>query len=339
MWIAKPVQALSNDEKSAWIACHAKWLEQEGEHPLSQTLTWANAAQALGATAFLVFSPGEKIGGIVLRLPSKDPSQGPVLDCVNGPLLDWDRPADAPRQLALFAMACSRAEKKFSKLRIAPRWILGETDGGRLERIPIEPTSVQGAATVQLEIATSAEEQLSGFSPRLRRTFQRNYNSTDRESAWSAAHESPERLTAFAERMRTFGKDRGFAVPSVEWFNALVGYPELARLEGLSFWLASVRSGKARSELLICFHDRHGHYLFGLDEREKDAPGWASPSTLAHELAIKNARESGLTLYDLNGYLENPPSGHPYEAVSLYKKQFQGRIRRYGVPEFVLTAN
>ncbi|MEO5969717.1 MAG: hypothetical protein ABIQ95_07290, partial [Bdellovibrionia bacterium] len=114
MWIAKPIAQLSENEQIQW--------EKISERPLSQTLAWARAINAVSGKAYLVFSPEEKVGGIIFGMPVTSNSNDERIrfECINGPLLNWDNSEMAPRQLATFALATSKLEPNFHSLSLRP---------------------------------------------------------------------------------------------------------------------------------------------------------------------------------------------------------------------------
>src|SRR4051794_445963 len=162
MWVAKSIEALTDTERDAWQ-------KMEVGLPLAQGLCWARATQAVSGRVFLVFSPDEKVGGIVYTVP-KAGQRNLHFQCVNGPYFNWDDPHSAPRQLATFAMAVSKLDKQFGSLSIKPRWEADQTDQ-RLKLLPISIFSETQAATLIIPIQPSREEQIRAFTPRLRRTL------------------------------------------------------------------------------------------------------------------------------------------------------------------------
>jgi hypothetical protein len=303
MWIAKPVKNLSPGERARWAEIGARRSERGEDFPLGQTLAWVDAMEATGIPAYLVFSPEEGAGGTVFQTPGGDGDY----ECVNGPVLDWDDPAAAPRQLATFAMAVSKAAPRFRSLTLKPRWE-PERAEARLARLPVEAAASAEAATIVVPLLDSEDEQRARFSQRLRRTLaQAGAVAAD----WLPAR--GEALDSFADSMARFGEKREFFVPPPGWFRGLVASDPDA------YWL----SVTAEAKLLIAFANGRAHYLFG-----------HGPAAAAHWRAMREARARGAREYDLNGYVVDAPADHPYRSVCEFKEQFGGRVIRYFSPEF-----
>lgn len=341
MWIAKPVSALKSDERRSWIfACRAQ-RERGIDVPLAQALTWARAAGQASAGSFLVFSPEEGVGGIVLA--GEIPGGGVRFECINGPLLDWDRPESAKRQLATFAMAVSKLDRRFRSLVLRPRWMEAQAQA-RLLGLPIQPYSLERAATLRIAVAITDEEQLAGFRPRLRRSLRRTERQLKGVSVTPLAPKDL-RIAGWIGRMEEFSFSRGFSVPPQGWFETLLSDPELQKEEGLSFWMAFAEVGPADghasaiAEHFLCLRDgsdqknREAHFLFGCERR---LPGFSdlSPGALAHMEALRQLRRSGVRYYDLNGYVPGASPDHPYAGVNAFKEQFGGELIQYEIPEF-----
>ncbi len=319
MWLAKPVDSLTPAERSAWSAALAARDARDEDCPLAQTLRWARATESVGRRCFLAASPDEGVGGVVF---SED---GERFECVNGPLLDWDS-EHAPRQLATFAMAVSKLGK-FRALTLRPRWAPDALEQ-RLARLPLEPFAVERAATVQVRVLPSPEAQRAALSPRLQRTLEVG----EREGVVSSWEETFD-LREFAAAMREFGRAHEFTVPPDAWFEKLLApAPEC---EPLRFGLARASAGEgSKAELLIAKLWSRSYYLFGYEKRPVALRAALSPMAAAHWRALEHAASARTALYDLNGYVEDPPADHPYAGVSRFKDQFAGLVVPYAVPEF-----
>jgi hypothetical protein len=345
MWIAKPLEALSPDERRAWARCQTA-LRARGEAvPLSQTLVWSQATRSLGGGTYLVMNAEEGVGGIV---HSKEPHKaGPTsFDCTNGPLLHWDG-KELPRQLATFAMAVSKLSRRFESLNMRPRWEKTFLER-RLLALPIEAASLSEAATIHIPVAPDVVDQDSRASPRLRRTLSRA-RQAEVVADWSRAE--PAVIGAFAEGMRAFGKQRGFYVPEPAWFEALLSgggergadtapaFTHAFNDEGISFHRvdAIAKNSSSRTRLLVCVTPECMHYLFGYDEREAGASAALSTASVAHFSALDACRTMGLPFYDLNGFMTGAASGS-YAGVSGFKEQFGGEVLEYASPEIVVRA-
>lgn len=330
MWIAKPLRSLSPDEQSAWCGVLRRQREQGHEAPLAQTLAWGRAIEAVSGQVFAVFSPEESVGGLVFATMSES---GLRFECVNGPLLDWDDAEAAKRQLATFATAISRLSTRFASMSLRPRWQAGDS-ARRLAHLPIEAATTDTAATLKIALNRDLAPE-AGFGLRLRRTL-RASERAGVSARWEELNSS--NLVEFALAAQAFGRARGFTVPPVFWFRALTDKP--IENEDLRFGLvtAGTPEGQSGCQLLIALHAGEAHYLFGHEWRAPGTRAALSPSAMAHRLALQKAAEAGMHFYDLNGYLEAPPAGHPYAGVSAFKSQFEGTVVRYEVPDLVITS-
>lgn len=326
MWIAKPLGALNTQELRLTL--------NRRTAPLSQTLTWQQASLSMGARVYLILETNEQVGGFVHTF------DGQNFDCTNGPVLEWDQPETASRHLATFAHAVSKLSPRFQSLSIAPRWE-SALASQRIQTLPIEPSDILEAATLQVPIEKTRKDQVQRATPRLRRTLARA-EKAGVETYWSqvSTHQLPE----FVLNMQQFGQHKGFYVPSLEWFQALVTPTAIAQDEGISFFLAeaAIRSNTPsqqvlrKTQLLIALTPHHLYYLFGCDVKNGNEH---CPSTAAsaHFRVLEESAKLGQTLYDLNGYT-HPQSGEPsYRGVSLFKEQFGGQIVSYLCPQYFIS--
>lgn len=327
MWVAKPIRSLSNEEQEVW-------LQIEAHAPLSQTLGWARAIESVSGQAYLVFSPDEKVGGIVFSTPVPSSNQM-HFECVNGPLLNWDHPHSAPRQMATFAVAVSKLGPGFLSLSMKPRWE-NENTNPRLKHLPIPPTAQSQASTVVVPIQDNKDDQFRLLSSRMRRSLsiaQRNQI----ETSWEKV--TPQLLNQFVPAMKQFGESKGFTVPPKVWFETLTC--QTTRNPSPSYWIASSRKTEnqtevSRTQLLICFMNQKAYYLFGYETRNPGLRASVSTAVAAHWETLQRCIASGIRFYDLNGYMIDAAPSHPYYGVCRFKDQFSGSIVRYDIPEFLI---
>jgi hypothetical protein len=329
MWIAKPITLLSENEQIQW--------EQIPGRPLSQTLAWARAINAISGKAYLVFSPEEKVGGIVFGIPVSSCFNEEKIrfECINGPLLSWDNPEMAPRQLATFALATSKLEPNFHSLSLRPRW----TDNcvrKRLSILPIEAAEQSSADTLILKLKPSKEEQFKALSHRMQRTLSRSWKSSI-QTKWEKLSSSL--LRQFVPKIITFSSTHGFAIPPLDWFQALTQEPKIQSSLTPCFWLVTSEKQEkcitqALTQILICQMGNEAHYLFGHENRLPGLPSAISTSAAAHWEAITQCARMGIETYDFNGYMKESQPEDPYFGVCEFKRQFAGEIIRYVVPEF-----
>jgi len=329
VWVVKPVSTLTEKERSAWERVELKL-------PLSQTLNWARAIEAVSGRTYLVFSPDEEVGGMVFS--NTHGSTRLRFECINGPFLHWDNPQSAPRQLATFAMAVSKIDRNFGSLSLKPRWEKGVLNQ-RLPFLPVDVFTHTEAATLLVPVKQSEQEQFQDLSSRMRRTL-----SIARRNEVTVKWEklTPALLKQFVPTLKSFGESRGFTVPSLAWFEALIAEDlSSSSASTLTFWLVSSRktnqtSLQSLAQLLVCIRGDRAHYLFGCETRASELRSSISTSTAAHWETIRQCASRGVKYYDLNGYLSDMNQDHPYYGVGQFKSQFQGTIVRYEVPEFVV---
>lgn len=326
MWIAKPLAALSLEERMAWIE------SQRSDRPLSQTLVWAEAAlaaiQELEGQVIVIFNPDEKVGGII-----HSAGHPQDFECTNGPVLDWES-AEAPRQIATFAMAASKAVKNLRTLTLHPRWSESsdlDTEA-ILEDLPIPAENLSRASTWVVDLKSDFQEQRAGFTDRMRRTLDATQRAGVRVEQLKLDTQS---LSRFAQGMHLSGQQKGFYVPDERWFQALVAG---SAREAIRFFLVEAQlTGKTRTQLFCCISGATAYFLFGFDEKEPAVSGNISTAALAHEYAMHEASRQGALIYDFNGFIDPnvaEHAGHPYLGVSRFKAQFGGRVIDYVSPEF-----
>ncbi len=332
MWIAKPISTLSTEERRVWH-------EIEVQLPLAQSLSWAQAAEVVSGQCFLVFSPDERVGGIVF-CASNLMNLGMKFECINGPFLHWDHPHDVTRQLATFAMAVSKLNPKFISLSMKPRWEEDQYEG-RLKHLPFPVFSESQAATLEIPICETEVQQWGCLSHRIKRTL--SYAKKEGiETQWEKL--SMDVLPSFVKNLTQFGSHKGFTVPPLSWFQSFT-QSQLIGSQHLSFWLSSAVKKRSslfleepvlESKILICFMGHRAHYLFGYEKRDSVCQARLSTSAAAHWEAINQSRKNGIQVYDLNGYLVNAPVSHSYYGVCKFKEQFSGQVVQYKIPEILI---
>ncbi len=331
MWIAKPIFNLTENEKAAWQ-------QIEFNLPLAQTLNWARAIEAVSGKAFLVFSPDEKVGGVVFSSPNHSHFKSKLqFECINGPWLHWDEPNSIPRQLATFATAVSKINSNFESLSLKPRWERGQMQR-RLSLLPIPTFNHTQAATWIVPVKTSPLEQFQSLSHRMQRTLslaKRNQVLTQ----WDVL--TPTQLNHFVPAMRHFGETHGFTVPPLSWFQALIQESAPSTSHSPSFWLISARKEghnqlESFTQIIVCKRGNRAHYLFGYETRVPELRSAISTSAVAHWEALIQCISFGVQEYDLNGYLIKRDPHHPYTGVCNFKEQFSGAVIEYDVPEFLI---
>jgi hypothetical protein len=327
MWLAKPYRSLSPAEKDAWRIVLRRFGQEPGARPLAQEPEWAEAMLSVGAQVYLVFSPDEAVGGVLFSLPGT----ATTLETVNGPLLDWDLPSYAARQLATFAQAASKLLGGYSSLVLRPRWEVAQL-ASRLAGIPVPASSVDQASTILVRPG-------SPRSKRLQRTLERN-----QEAGVSTAWITPSArdISSFLQAQRAFNKTKGLFCPPDVWFHRLIAPTPEAQEPGLEFRisraLVPLQGESASAELLVVLQGHDAHFLFGYEVRPPSAPGWCSPSAAAHARVLEEIQRLGVRVYDLGGAVRSEDPEHPYAGVTAFKEQFQGEWLDYAVPVLRIEA-
>ena len=325
MWIAKPISQITKEEQEIWLSI-------EADLPLAQTLTWARATQTITDKTFLIFSPDERVGGIVFCLKQKD---GSHYECTNGPHLNWEVPSQSTRQLATFASAVLKIDPHFQSLVMRPRWLKGQLEE-RKNQLPIPISFQSESATLVIPVQDTPGEQFALLTKRLKRTL---------NSAWLKKVQSRvevmdlEHLQSFYPNLKNFSLKRGFVVPPKSWFSALLQNSSQA---GPNFWLITAgwpdlsSPSASLAQILICERKHVAHYLFGFEIRH-EMPSALSISAIAHWEALLLCQKRQIANYDLNGQVVGADKDHVYFGVSQFKSQFAGKLIEYESPEFVIT--
>ncbi|MBL7715198.1 MAG: hypothetical protein JNL01_06985 [Bdellovibrionales bacterium] len=321
MWIAKPVRALSESELSRFPK----------DVPLAQTLDWARAIESLGSKTYAVFETDLAVGGIVYE------SQPGRFECVNGPALHWDDSEKVAAQFSTFVLAVTKLSKNFQAVTLRPRWPADQMQS-RLLKIPFAVTRVDQASTWVVPVQETWEAQLKLASPRLRRTLKRAEALTSVQVTSSEAWVG-DALDRFVQAVSDHAKEKSFSVPPTHWFRSLV--------QGEGFFSVQAESSFSKTELLIAVQCGRAHYLFGVTQKKpgsaetqarKADSGRDSTSTVAHFRVLEELRRQGIQEYDLNGYVTDAKSDHPYFGVAQYKKQFGGSTVDYVQAVFEIEA-
>lgn len=331
MWIAKPIDSLTEAEKKKWIQTQQKFELAGIDFPFSQTLTWAQGIRSLLKPVFLVFSLEEGVGGIVYihDLNSKKIQ----FECINGPMIHWHDPQQVMRQLATFAMAVSKLDRNFGSLMIKPRWLKSQS-ATFMKNLAIAPFEVTEAATLQLPVFSDERCQWDLLSPRLRRTLK---NSKKFQITKTIEKMTSKNLEEFFIKMEKFSKSKNFEIPPFQWFQALTQENSASRDEGILFRMISSQveqdeAHRAEASLLMATLRNKAYYLFG--NQITNARAALSPSSLVQWEALSFCRENQIHSYDLNGYVDEVSKEHSYAGVCQFKGQMGGTLIQYQVPEF-----
>jgi len=329
MWIAKPLDRLSADERALWAKFLDYRKQTDDEVPLSQTLIWGSAIQAMGGKVFAVFSPDENVGGLVVKLEDD-------MECINGPLLDWENEDDILRQIATFTHAIEKCGEVFATIKLNPRW-MKRYEAAFFDHVQMEPAQVQYASTYWVPLHETDEEQKAALSPRIKRSL-----ATAEKEGMTVEWKSIDVTDAslLSAIFKKFGEEKGFYIPPQKWFEALVASVNSKSMEKVELgWVVAKYKhpdfGSATTHLLIGVFQGVAHYLFGAEIRDEKVPSKISPSTSAHFFAMRTVHARGAWLYDFNGYVENIESGHVYKNVNDFKSRWGGQVIPYSSPEYI----
>lgn len=341
MWIAKPLKALTPQERQHWCEILAHRAAQGEDVPIAQTLRWAEASECLGTPSYLVYSPDEKAGGVLFEAPSTDPDDDGKLQlyCVNGPLIDWKDTDKNARQLATFAMGSSKLSKKIKTVSLQPRWIEpphGTATDPRLADFPIEPTAIHEAATWITPLPPEPNS-------RLKRTLKKSKEALI-ETEWhefdsvSHSEKSSKILADFVANLELSAEGKFYA-PPLQWFQTLI---HTQTNEPLKFFLSRSRQlalqenavFESIAENFVCVYGKTAHYFFGYENRDTSLPKAVSLAAIAHENAMTELRKLDVKQYDWNGFIKDCDPTDPYYGVNEFKRQWSGSITTYIVPDF-----
>lgn len=342
MWIAKPLNALTPQERQQWCDTLAYRAAHGDDVPIAQTLRWAEATECLGTPSYVVFSPDEQAGGVLFEAPSPDPDdhdddEKTFLYCINGPLIDWKDPEKNARQLATFAMGSSKLTKKVKTLSLQPRWIEppeGSASDPRIAEFPVEPTTLNEAATWITPLPPEP-------NARLKRTLKKSREALI-ETEWHdlKSLKNLKILEDFVTNLELSAEDKFYA-PPLKWFQTLI---KNTTPEPLRFYLSRSRHVslpeneaavfESLAENFICVYGNTAHYFFGYENRDPSIPAAVSLAAIAHEHAMLELQKLGITHYDWNGFIKDCDPTDPYYGVNEFKRQWSGSSITYIVPDF-----
>lgn len=329
MWNARPLE-LCRDED---LMSYQKMLEQLKsagcDLPLSQSLSWANAAQVCGQKTWIIFNQEELIGGIVFVVESEE---GLIAECINGPCLTeslyFEDPATIATAYARFVNVISKTIKSLSSIILRPR-----TSVPLPENFPFPIEEEQRAAT--WVISLPAHTSGPALSKRLERTVRHSTSNIISQKIFSPDHSS---LRQFYKGQEAFFQHKELPIPPWEWWKALV-LPEKKIATDLIFWIEetilSSANAKSHARLLLADFAGKRTYLFGHEARDEGFPSKLSSQALAQIHAITHAQELSLQIYDFNGYHLQSTEQDSYYGVNQFKEQFLGSMKPYFIPTLI----
>ncbi len=319
-WIAKPLGSLGTEERAMYRALYRP------DFPLSQSLEWGHAFSAPDRHPFVVFSPERKAAS--LFAVSRD---GTEAECVNGPVLDWERirdPRGLNEQISMSVFALHQAKPGLRSVRLRPRLGLPEFEFLR-EHLAFPLDRVDYARTMVLDLADSVDGQWRSLPSRIRSEIKRSHRHGVRVELVSDV----EAIDDFWAKTRAFYHSRGLPIPDRDWIHGLLSGRGERGIESDVITAFHEKSGSEASLLLLRFGGV-GIYFFAHESRGLECPN-LSLNVSAQWEAMKACMGSGLRHYDLNGILP-PKHGEggvdPYQGVDFYKRRFKGREVEYCNP-------
>lgn len=341
-WIFEPTDQLSQYQTSAWLVFLYQCREEGLAPPISQTLTWARAMQAVGAKTYLLFSPSAQLGGVLhLYRAQFDSNSSMCCDCTNGPIsraiLSQANLISTPFQRQTWSERVAAETLEFSKT------LLSRLPGGvtlsvspRLLSQPEEESKVESFATIQLNLQTDLDSLFSRFHPRLKRTLR-----TLKGMGLQVKRSTPtqEELKTVYPLFIETARRKHFPIPPLTFFNALAVPSKISIQERIRHWLYQSHWPHSEAQDPLRLHEAailcveiEGagcHYLFGGEGRAPNAPSKSRPGAILHWEAIHHAKENRLTYYDFNGHQTSSPPNSPYSSVAQFKNQWSGELIQY----------
>lgn len=334
-WIAKPLASLSSVERTLF-----QEIRSSGT-PLSQSLAWTDAAAAVRGNPFVVFSKDRGVSAVFLMEDSQHGAgrSGLIAECVNGPVLAWDRirgSQELNEQISMVVYALHQTHPHLESILIRPR--VSESQLQFLKNhcaFPIH--SVDEARTLVLDLDETESLQWGHLPSGIRSEVSRAQRAGVRavRVPWMKG------LSSFWQATREYYRDRGVFVPGEEWIRALTpespgAIPKDSKIE-IHLIAAEHSESSSVAELLMVIHEGTGYYLFAHERRGAGCPK-LSLNLLAQWEALRICIESGARCYDLNG-VSNPQSQKEMEdsfrGVDFYKRRFKGREVVYFQPLIV----
>ena len=317
-WIAKPLSSLGAEERSMYRALYRP------DFPLSQSLEWGHALSAPNRQPFVVFSPERRVAALFTV-------SGDEAECVNGPVLDWERIRDSKvlnEQISMSVYALHQAKPSLRSIRLRPR--LGARDFEFLrDHLAFPIDRMEHARTMILDLAHSESEQWMNLPPRIRSEIKRSARCGVRVESSPAGGV----VSGFWRKTRDFYLARGLPIPDENWIQSL--------LLGTGEWgieseviTAIHEESQSEASLLLLRFGGVGIYFFASEKRGPECPN-LSLNVCAQWEAVRVCIKAGLRFYDLNGILSSRPKDgemDPYRGVDFYKRRFKGREVEYCNP-------
>jgi lipid II:glycine glycyltransferase (peptidoglycan interpeptide bridge formation enzyme) len=303
-------------------ADHIAWNALVAGNPASgfgQSWEWADFKEQEGhlVDRMGLFVGERLVGGAMLHsYPAGDGRS--VLFAPDGPVVPWDdeqRARDALR-LIVAAAADLAARRKAISLRIEPH-----LEGARpavLRRFVRAPLDVYPESTLLVDVDRRDAELLAQMRPKGRynvRLAARRGVRVERLPAEAGLRRFHALFEASALRNDFFSEPFGFFI------NLARSLPERM----LRCYVSAHEDDDLAAALVIHFGARATYLYGGSSDRKRSLMG---PYAMHFE-AMRDARDSGLRVYDFYGFEPYGLVDHQYAGFSRFKRQFGGRPVRY----------
>lgn len=316
LWIAKPVESLSNDEMETWTR-----IPLPDTLAPSQTPSWGFASRTLAVSSIMVFSPDRRVSALFTV-------DGDRAECVNGPVFDEtliQTSQDLNERISMAVHALLRCAPQVKEVCLRPRL----KDQGLARFLDLLAFPVDGVErTATLEIHLSAAEDASFFQT-LPSRIRHEINRCRHAGCEAEIVDGARGLSPFWNKLGAFYQQKGLWLPPEHWARALIDGPR-SRCR-----IVRVRHIASESVCEILNFDAGSRTfnLFAYNDRTPLCPN-LSLNILAQWEAMCQSRRMGMQTYDLNGIL-HPDESTPdtaYLGVDRHKRKFKGHEVRYSNP-------
>jgi len=303
--------------------------------PIQQTQLWARGIEALGGRTLWLEDSSKRLFGLLHELPS-EPG---ILQCMHGPVLDWELPVpELSRQFALFmqdALLAWNERYHFvpQTLRLKPRLLKDRWQSLTAAGFSIPWSEVEESSTLIKPLLADEPELFATLSSRMKRTI-RGTLKADLDFYWAPFDSRLEGFDLYLQSLTFSGRRKGFRVPSVEWFKSL-NTPQESEA---CFFLAQARSQASTARAWVAIHGETAHFLFGETVGPK-LPGRIALGAAVQWFAMNESRQLGARHYDFHGLLPQSATPNTYEGVATFKKQFNGEVLHFSHPTFEIETS
>ena len=286
----------------------------------SQSLTWANVAQA-GAPArtrfFLVRSSGRLVGTALMVRPAFAAVRFPWASIERGPVV-----ARLPDLAAVTAtIARAALARGILRLRVMPYWADGEAEQAQdhLRRIGFhdgyKPNGAH-ACTLRMDIGGKTDAQI--FAGATRAQLRRRERQAEKAGA-RARPGSPDDWARLRAMHGSLMQAQGLSARSSRWWKAVERF---VTQQGGGALFACEFDAHVVSVAVVLRHGQQATYAWGASVEEKLPFSKAIPPFVA---GIRWARDVGCTRFDLGGIPLESDRDPKRNAIAMFKLDFDPR--------------